>query len=388
MAWRALLGLPQARTGYLPFKRTYAPLALALAVWCGSGYAEIDQADLGGFFGYAKGTPETSMQDKYIVITASNPESVYASKPVKRSGSVSELPKGPQLDPSRVTYTFRGKTYSLAEYLEKTRTTGMLIIQDGQVVFEKYQYQRAATSRLLSFSMSKSITALLIGLALEDGAIRSLDDKVQDYVPELRSSAYATVTIRQLLSMTSGVAWNDGIESGTSDMLELNECHMRHRGCSSSLALLAAKKTQQYAPGLKFNYSGGDTMVLGHILRATTRRDVTTYTRERLWSQLGAEDDAAWMVDRDGVENVFGHFAARMRDYGRLGLLLQNQGEASGKRVIGQGFWREMTSAQYPATKPKTATGYFGYPNSCFPFTFYISQVKGSKWQTTRSTIP
>ena len=341
------------------------PLHAALLMWIGtfgvSATAEIDQFALKSLFGYARGNPDTSLQDQYIVHTVSEPESVYASKPVQRSGPVWTLPLGVTLDPSSVKYTYKGKSQTLADYLDKTRTTGLLVIHDGKVIFERYQYERKPNQRYLSFSMSKSITGLLVGLALEDGSIRSLDDRVDAYLPELGGSAYAAVTIRQLLTMTSGVRWNDGVDGGTSDMRELNECHMRHRGCAGSLALLAAKREQEHGPATRFNYSGGDTMVLGHVLRAATKRDVAAYTQERLWGPLGAEDAAAWMVDRDGVENVFGHFAARMRDYGRLGVLLANQGLGNGRQLVSPKFLQEMTSAQFPATRPGTATGYFGY---------------------------
>jgi CubicO group peptidase (beta-lactamase class C family) len=326
--------------------------------------AEPDKAELGGgFFGYATGNRDTAMQDRYIVESASNPESVFASRKIKRSGESWPLPTGTPIDPAKVFYTFKGQRRTLTEYLERTRTTAMLVIKDGKVVFETYRYDRKPDQRFLSFSMAKSVTALLVGIALQDGAIRTLDDKVSDYVPQLQDSAYGKVTLRQLLTMTSGVKWNDSVTgTASSDMLRLNECHMRHRGCDSSLALLAAIKEFSNEPSTRFNYSGGDTMVLGHVLRAATRKDVTTYTQERLWSRIGAEGDAAWMVDRQGVENVFGHFAATLRDYGRLGLLMASNGKARGSDpILPEAYWTEMTTPQLPATRQRVATSYFGY---------------------------
>ena len=326
-------------------------------------FAQADKAVLGGgLFGYASGNPETSLQDKFIIETASNPEKIYSSKKVKRTGTAWNLEAGQQLDASALKYTFKGKSITLAEYLENTRTTGLLIIKNGKVIFEKYQYDRKPEMRFLSFSMAKSITAILIGIAQQDGHIKSLDDKVATYVPELKESAYGKVTIRHLLTMTSGVKWNDAVTgTDTSDMLKLNNCHMRHRGCETSLSLLAQYKEFQNEPGTKFNYSGGDTMVLGHVLRAATGKDVTTFTQERLWNRIGAEGDAAWMVDKQGVENVFGHFAATLRDYGRLGQLMAQKGNANGEQILSQNFWNEMTAAQFPAVQPRIATDFFGY---------------------------
>ena len=102
-------------------------------------------------------------------------------------------------------------------------------------------------------------------------------------------------------------------------------------------------------------------MVLGHVLRAATGKDVTTFTQERLWNRIGAEGDAAWMVDKQGVENVFGHFAATLRDYGRLGQLMAQKGNANGEQILSQNFWNEMTAAQFPAVQPRIATDFFGY---------------------------
>jgi CubicO group peptidase (beta-lactamase class C family) len=327
-------------------------------------HAEADKAALGGLmFGYSIGTPDTSMQDLYIVESASNPEKIFASKKVKRSGAVWDLPAGAPLDPSKVRYTFKGRSHTLTDYLEETRTTALLVLKDGRVVFEKYQYDRTPANRFLSFSMAKTITALLVGIAAQEGFIRSLDDTAGTYVPELRASAYGKVTIRQLLTMTSGVKWNDEVNGTiTSDMLQLNECHMRHRGCESSLALLAAHKEFSSEPGARVSYSGGDAMVLGHVLRAATKQDVTSFTQERLWNRIGAESDAAWMVDRQGVENVFGHFAATLRDFGRLGLLLANQGVARGTDpILSPAYWTEMTTPRLAASRPRVATSYFGY---------------------------
>ena len=357
--------------------------AVALLLASASVFAQADKGVLGGgFFGYATGNPETSLQDKYIVETASNPEKIYSSKKVKRSGGVWALEAGQQIDPVALKYTFKGKTPTLAEFLENTRTTGFLIIKNGKVVFEKYQYDRKPEMRFLSFSMSKTITAILVGIALQDGHIKSLDDVVAVYVPELKDSAFGKVTIKHLLTMTSGVKWSDAVTGiDTSDMLQLNNCHMRHRGCETSLLLLGQSKEFQSEPGARFNYSGGDSMVLGHVLRAATGKDVTTYTQERLWSRIGAEQDAAWMVDKQGVENVFGHFAASMRDYGRLGQLMAQKGSANGEQILSKAFWTEMTTPQSVANRPYVATSYFGYGHQLWldpkPGVFNFRGLKG-----------
>jgi CubicO group peptidase (beta-lactamase class C family) len=337
-------------------------VSIALACTSAATNAQADKSLLGGgLFGYASGNVDNGLQDKYVVETASNPEKIYDSKKVRRSGNIWALPMGSQIDPDALKYTFKGTTASLTQYLDATRTTGLLIIKDGKIVFERYQYDRTPDMKFLSFSMSKTITSMLIGIALQDRHIKSLDDAVSAYVPELKASAYGKVTIRQLLTMTSGVKWDDAVAGDNTDMVKLNECHMRHRGCESSLALLAQHKDFQSEPGSRFSYSGGDTMVLGHVLRAATKQDVTSYTQERLWSRLGAQGDAAWMIDKQGVENVFGHFAATMRDYGRLGMMMAERGRAKGDQLVPEAYWEEMTTPLLQASKPRVATSYFGY---------------------------
>ena len=344
-------------------RRIASLAALCMAVIAAPAHAEADKSQLGGLFGYARGTPETAMQDGFIVDAASHPEAVFESRKVKRSGPAWELPAGTPLDPSKVRYAFNGAQRTLEDYLASTRTTAMLVLKDGRIVFERYQYDRKPEDRFLSFSMAKTITAMLVGLALQDGAILGLDDTARTYVPALKDSAFGDATLRQLLSMTSGVRWNDGVMGvASSDMLQLNECHMRHRGCDSSVGLLASRRERAAAAGTRFNYSGGDAMVLGHVLRAASGVSVSEYTQRTLWSRLGAEDDAAWMVDRDGVENVFGHFAARLRDYGRLGLLMARKGAThDGTQLLPATYWTEMTSPAFEATRPRVATPYFGY---------------------------
>jgi len=342
--------------------RSAVAFAMGLAIACGA-HAEADKTELRGPFGYSRGTADTGLQEAFIVDAASNPDKVFASKRIARSGPVWELPHGTPIDPDKVKYAFKDQNRTLSQYLEKSRTTALLVIKDGKIVFEKYQYDRKPDQRFLSFSMAKTVTAILVGIALEDGLIRSLDDTAASYVPQLRDSAYGKATLRQLLTMTSGARWDDApTGSSNSDLLKLSDCHVRHRGCESSVALLAARREQEWTPGSRFSYSGGDTMALGHVLRAVTGQDASAFTESRWWSRLGAEGDAAWMVDRQGVESFYGFFAATLRDYGRLGMLMANRGTARGTEpILTQKYWTEMTTAQLPATQPRVANFYFGY---------------------------
>jgi CubicO group peptidase (beta-lactamase class C family) len=289
----------------------------------------------------------------------SSPETAWRSKKIKREGEVWQLKQEQQLDPRTIAYTFKGRRYILTDYLAHTSTTALLIVKDGEVLFETYQHGCKPSNRFLSASMAKTITAMLIGIALEEGKIKSLDDTVETYVPELRGTGYGKATIRHLLTMTSGVKWEEDYVNPDSDFGRFTECLLSGKGCASSLGFLRQFNEQANPPGSKFHYSSAGTMVLGYVLRAATKQGVTSYTQEKLWSKLGAEDDAAWMTDRDGIECVFGRFAATLRDYGRLGMLMANQGARETQQIVPLSYWKEMISA--PPVESRAAGSFIWY---------------------------
>ena len=283
-----------------------------------------------------------------------SPETGWKSKKIKRAGEVWPLQQEQQVDPAAISYTFKDHPYTLKDYLAHTRTTALLIVKEGRVLFETYQYGCKPSNRFNSASMAKTITAMLIGIALEEGKIKSLDDTAETYVPELRGAGYGKATIRHLLTMTSGVKWDEDYANPGSDFGRFTDCQLRSQGCPSTLGFLQQFNEQANPPGSKFYYSSAETMVLGYVLRAATKQDVTSYTQEKLWSKLGAEDDAAWMTDRYGIEMVYGWFAATLRDYGRLGMLMANQGARDSQQIIPLNFWREMAA-------PSAASPGYGY---------------------------
>jgi CubicO group peptidase (beta-lactamase class C family) len=204
--------------------------------------------------------------------------------------------------------------------------------------------------------MAKTITAMLFGLAVKDGKIRSLDDRAQDYVPALKGSAYGETSLRALLTMSSGVAWSETY-AADDDNAKLARA-MFTPGALGAAALLRTYNTREAPEGTRFHYASSETEVLGLVLAAAIGRRLTDYASERLWKPMGAEADAQWSADRKG--DILGYccFSARLRDYARLGLLLANDGGD----VIPAPWVIEATSAPEGSWRaPRKATPFWGY---------------------------
>lgn len=282
---------------------------------------------------------------------------------VARAGPVQPLPQAAVQPP--IQYRYRNIGYTLDDYLERRRITGLLILKNGEIIAERYRYARTPQARFLSFSMAKSVTSLLIGIALDKGLIASLDDPAEKYATGLAGSAYGGTSIRHLLRMSSGIKFTENYD-GNDDIARLSRS-MAGAG-PRPVALLGTFNERLRPAGEKFVYATAETEVLGRVLTAAAGRSMTDLTREWLWQPLGAESDALWRVAVDGQELAGGGFAATLRDWGRLGLLLARDG----KIKDGQGGERQLVPLDYllqatdaarqpPAFAPGTATPANGY---------------------------
>ena len=262
---------------------------------------------------------------------------------VARGQTVSPLPEAP-IDLKGFTYNYQNRKRSLADFLAETRVAGFLVIKDGKVVAEKYAHGHGPASVWVSFSMAKSVLSLLYGAALQDGNIGSLDDPVTQYVPQLRGSAYDDVKLRQLLQMSSGVAWNEDEVDPNSDLARFSRAG-RTGGLDAQLGYMK-QLPRKAPPGTLFNYNTGETNVAGAVLRAATRRTLADYLSEKIWKPAGMESDAYWLLLREGDSEYGGCcLSATLRDYGRLGLLALRGGTtADGARVVPEGWIKESTT--------------------------------------------
>lgn len=282
---------------------------------------------------------------------------VFESRDVPRSGPVWPLTTGPAL--VMPAHKSGAQTMPYAAWADRTFTNAFLVMKDGKIVFEDYRNKSDAATHFISFSMAKTITALLVGIALGEHKIRSLDDKAGDYVPELRGGGYGDATIRQILQMRSGVDYEERYDFGVNPSLAATihtKAIVRNEMRFADPAVTIGKKT---APGSTFNYATLDTAVLGWILERATGEKLETFTASRLWGPLGAEAGAFWMADgppgTGRALNGMGYNAV-LRDFARLGQMMLDGGMANGKQVIPAGWVKEMTTMiPFPAVYGRKA---------------------------------
>lgn len=277
--------------------------------------------------------------------TFRNSAQMFETRSVPRSGPVWKLPRGEALAPP--DYVFDGQRRGYADFAARTYTNALLVIRDGKVVFEDYRNRSIEADHFISFSMAKSITSLLVGIALDKGYIRSLDDLAGHYVPELKAGAYGDVTIRQLLQMRSGVdieeRYDFGDKPSTAALIHLNAIvHNKERFADRSQTIGRASP-----PGSRFNYATLDTAVLGWILERATKQPVADFMASHLWGPAGMEADGFWIADGPpgiGRELTGMGYNARLRDFGRLGMLMLNDGMRGNKRVLAKGWMQQATT--------------------------------------------
>lgn len=253
----------------------------------------------------------------------------------------------------------------VATHLSANAVTGLLIVKSDEILFELYQYGRTDRDRLYSGSMAKTITAMLVGVAVADGAIRSVDDAAGTYVPRLRGSEYGRTPIRDLLHMTSGVDFGEDRDGGRDlDRLWIDAVLGRALTRGGTVASVVQFDTRIAPPGTRFSYASIEPDVLGLVLRSATGIPMSDYLHDRIWTPIGAEADATWLIDAEGGEVAHGFFNATLRDYARFGRLLAHDGAWNGRQLIPSGWLVDATTvrASDPILAPgRSGPGSFGY---------------------------
>jgi CubicO group peptidase (beta-lactamase class C family) len=279
-----------------------------------------------------------------------NPQNRYPHNTAKAAPAPFPLKPGPAL--GEVTYKLRDdpNTYTLEQYLTKFCTTGFLVLKDDRIVFERYLQGRKPSDSLLSASMSKTLLALLIGIAVKDGKL-ALDERVAAVLPDFKDSAFADATIEDVLRMSSGVAMVNSFEPGAdSDNQAVNPMiaprqHIRE--------YLKGKQERAAAPGSEFKYNGAQTALLGLILaRRLNTNNLAGYLEEKLWVPMGAEANGYWIKNYHDEEGVQGQFVATLHDYARLGYLVMNQGLVDGKEIVPADWLARMTELRRDKPQP------------------------------------
>ncbi|MEN0000716.1 MAG: serine hydrolase [Pseudomonadota bacterium] len=254
--------------------------------------------------------------------------------PIKAGDDVRELPEGPPLDLS----------IDVDAYMARQNSAAVVVLQRGQIRLERYGLNQARDKRWTSFSVAKSFTSTLIGAAIQDGYIDSLDDMVSRYVPGLQGSAYDDVSIRQLLTMTSGVRWNEDYLDLTSDVAMFNETEPE--GDEPALISYLKRLPRAHPPGTVFNYSTGETNLVGILVAEATGKTVSTYLSEKVWQPFGMQQDASWVVAKTGEEISGCCIQAAALDYARIGQFMLEDGVANGERIVPEGWVADATRLQ------------------------------------------
>ncbi|HTM96879.1 MAG TPA: serine hydrolase [Croceibacterium sp.] len=294
----------------------------------------------------------------FMALTFHTMDQIYQTQTVAAPARPAPLARADR--PLDFTYRFEGKDLPAEAVLEDTYTNALLIMKHGKIVYERYRNFTDDRTRFTSMSMAKSITSILAGLAADQGAIKSLEDPVTDYIPELKGSAYDGVTVLDVLDMKTGVDRNDGdqLKPGTVEAARREEMLIRNARPMVDEAAMVGRKTK---PGATFDYSTLNATVLGWIVERATGVPLTEFTSRWLWRPLGAETPAYWMTDGpdDKGRPMTGlGFNATLRDYGRVGQMMLDMGRFNGRQILSEDWVRKSTRGPHPAISDKFPRGY------------------------------
>lgn len=341
-------------------RRAWPALLLAAA---SAASAAPDEQSLGRDAGYPIGANLLqAYQQRYLVGSFSAMDRIVPA--CMQAPSDDPVPLDKAAQETAIRYRFRNGYYTLDDYMQHQRATAVLVIKDGRIVAERYNYGRTPDMRMLSNSMGKTIVALGIMKALEEGKIRSLDELAQDYVPGLAGTLYGGTRIVNLLRMASGARFVEDY-SGHDDQARFNAL-VRQQGTLEAARSIVERA---YPEGERFNYAGAQTVVLGLVLQAATGRRLCDWIDEKIWKPIGAAAAATWLLNpSDSLERFAGGFNATVYDYARLGMMLANDGMVRGQALLSREHILDMTDVarQPPAFRPGTmldshGSRYFGY---------------------------
>jgi len=294
----------------------------------------------------------TLFDEDRIVHNFSHMDEAFLMKPVKRSGPVYQFAHAPADLPRGFTY--RGRPVDTDEYLDRRATTALLVLKDDRIAFEKYYLGTGENDLRISWSMAKSFTATLFGIAVHDGLI-DIDAPVERYLPEMRGSGYEGVPVRDVLQMSSGVTWDEDYADFYSDINRMG----RILAVGGSLDEFTATLTRDKPSGRAFHYVSMDTHVLSMIVRRVRGESLIAQVEKHIWSKIGMEADAKWLTDSAGAEFALGGLNVRTRDYARFGRLYLHNGDWNGEQVVPAAWIRQATRPASDHNRP--GPDKFGY---------------------------
>ena len=275
--------------------------------------------------------------------------------------------------PVSVSYNKFNCPDSLGQLLTGIKTVALLVIKNDSLLYEKYWDSYSDSSWSNSFSMAKSITSLLIGVAIKEGKIKSVDETVSDFLPEFKDGLAAKLKIKDLLTMSSGSNWDEAYANPLSITTE-----SYYGGDLYKTATGVRIVTE---PGTRHSYKSGDTELLGLILQKATGKSMSEYASEKLWQPLGAEHPALWSLDKDnGNEKAFCCFNSNARDFARIGQLMLDSGRWKGNTIIDSVYYLQSITACHKPDDDGLDCDYYGYQwwiRPQYPGVFFARGILG-----------
>ena len=288
------------------------------------------------------------LDNEVSALTFRSMDTLFTTRSVGRAGPVWHLPRNEQaLD---FTYPWQDKAIPATDFLERTYTNALLVMKDSRIISEIYRNNSNDRTRFMAWSMTKSVTSVLVGCALAEGRIASLDTPVTQYLPELARGGYAGVSIRHIMEMRSGVDYEERYDFDNPGVAASNHIAALVRN-TARFADVARTLPRRHEPGTQFAYKTIDTAVLGWLVERVTGGSVAAYTERCLWEPLGAESDAFYIMDGPpGIGREFSGagFNPTLRDFARFGQMMLDGGVADGRRIVSPDWVRQSTVPRHP----------------------------------------
>jgi len=283
-------------------------------------------------------------------------DQLFAHRTIRCGPRPRSLPRGPEL-----SLVANGSGLDVGAFMNRNAMVGILVIHRGRVVLERYALGLQEHDRWSTMSTVKSMTAMLVGAAIHDGAIASVDDALTSYLPELEGSAYDGVTLRHLLTMCSGTQWNEDYADSTSHVNRYSKS-LADRVPGGVLRLMASL-ARAHPPGTAFLYNSGDTYLLGAALRNAVGKPLADYMSEKIWQPAGMERDGFYTLESEGGQEIGGSRAGMvLRDFGRFALFVLNDGVIDGRRLLPAGWIDEVAMPAFRVPTPSVADiTHYGY---------------------------
>ncbi len=287
-----------------------------------------------------------------------NVDRLFAHRVIRRGPYVRALPRGTEIAP---VYVAGGREHEVASFMDRNVMVGILVIHRGRIVLERYGLGLQEHDRWSTMSTVKSMTGMLVGAAVQDGAIGSIDDLLTDYLPALRDSAYEGVTLRHVMTMSSGVRWTEVYPDRNSDVNRYSKS-LADKVPDGVLKLMASLP-RAHPPGSTFLYNSGDTFLLGAALTRAVGKPLADYMSEKVWQPAGMECDAFYTLESDGGQEIGGSRAGMvLRDFGRFAEFVRNDGVIEGRRVLPEGWVEAAATPAFVVPAPSVPDiTHYGY---------------------------